>query len=110
MTQAVTKVHRSEVVVIGAGLAGINAALKLEAAGLKVCTLEAQDRVGGRIHSMRQHGGKQEVGGTYIGAGYRRIIDAAKRYDVKLVDVTPMLKFFREQELVLNREIIRQSE
>ena len=110
MTQAVTKVHRSEVVVIGAGLAGINAALKLEAAGLKVCTLEAQNRVGGRVYSMRQHGGKQEVGGTYIGAGYRRIIDAAKRYDVKLVDVTPMLKFFREQELVLNREIIRQSE
>jgi len=110
MTQAVTKDYRSEVIVIGAGLAGINAALKLEAAGLKVCMLEAQNRVGGRVHSMSQHGEKKEVGGTYIGAGYRRIIDAAKRYDVKLVDVTPMLKFFREQELVLNGEIIRQSE
>jgi len=110
MTQAATKSHHSEIVVIGAGLAGINAALKLEAAGLKVCTLEAQNRVGGRVHSMSQRGEKQEVGGTYIGAGYRRIIDAAKKYGVKLVDVTPMLEFFREQELVLNGEIIRQSE
>ena len=56
MTQAVTKDYRSEVIVIGAGLAGINAALKLEAAGLKVCMLEAQNRGGGRGHSMSQHG------------------------------------------------------
>jgi monoamine oxidase len=99
-----------DVLVIGAGLAGLHAALTLEAVGLKVLVLEAQQRVGGRIHSMRQLGGTAEAGGTYIGAGYTRVIDAAQRHGVELMDVTPVLEFFREQDLALDGEIIRQSE
>lgn len=38
-----------DVLVIGAGAAGLAAAAELNAAGLKVCVLEARDRVGGRI-------------------------------------------------------------
>ena len=105
-----TTVHRCEAVVIGAGLAGLNAAVHLQDAGVDVCVIEAQDRVGGRVRSMRELGGNLEAGGTYIGAGYRRVIAAAARHDVKLVDVTPTLKFFREQDLVLDGAIIRQSE
>jgi monoamine oxidase len=99
-----------DVVVIGAGLAGLNAALTLEAAGLDVLVLEAQRRVGGRIHSMRQLGSRAEAGGTYIGAGYARVFDVARRYGVELIDVTPVLEFFREQDLVLGGEIIRQAD
>jgi monoamine oxidase len=99
-----------DVVVIGAGLAGLNAALTLEAAGLDVLVLESQRRVGGRIHSMRQLRVRAEAGGTYIGAGYTRVIAAAQRYGVELVDVTPVLEFFREQDLVLGEEIIRQAD
>jgi monoamine oxidase len=99
-----------DVVVIGAGLAGLHAASILEAAGSRVVVLEAQQRVGGRIHSMRQLGGTAEAGGTYIGAGYARVIGAAARHGVELVDVTPILEFFREQDLALDGEIIRQSE
>ncbi len=99
-----------DVLVIGAGLAGLHAALTLEAVGSKVLVLEAQQRVGGRIHSMRQLGGTAEAGGTYIGAGYARVIGAAERHGVELMDVTPILEFFREQDLVLDGEIIRQSE
>ncbi len=97
-------------VVIGAGLASLTAALRLQAAGVDVQVIEAQNRVGGRIHSMRQLGSNKEAGGTYIGAGYTRVIDTAKRYGVELIDVTSMLKFFREQELVLGDEIIRQAD
>jgi monoamine oxidase len=99
-----------DVVVIGAGIAGLHAALTLEAAGLTVCVLEAQQRVGGRIHSMRQLGNTAEAGGTYIGAGYSRLIGTAERYGVELMDVTPVLEFFREQDLVYRGEIIRQAD
>jgi monoamine oxidase len=99
-----------DVVVIGAGLAGLHAAATLEAAGARVLVLEAQRRVGGRVHSMRQQGGTAEAGGTYIGAGYDRVIAAAQRHGVELMDVTPVLEFFREQDLALDGEIIRQDE
>ena len=102
--------HRSDVVVIGAGLSGLAAALHLEAHGARVQVVEAQERVGGRVHSMRRLGHRQEAGGAYIGAGYRRVIAAAERQGIELADVTPMLAFFREQELVLGGELIRQSE
>jgi monoamine oxidase len=99
-----------DVIVIGAGLGGLHAALTLEAVGMRVLVLEAQQRVGGRIHSMRQQGGTAEAGGTYIGAGYARVIGAAERHGVELMDVTPVLEFFREQDLALDGELIRQSE
>ena len=105
-----TKIHRCDAVVIGAGLAGLNAAVHLQDAGVDVRVVEAQKRVGGRVRSMRELGGNLEAGGTYIGAAYRRVIEAASRHDVRLIDVTPSLKFFREQDLVLDSAIIRQSE
>jgi monoamine oxidase len=99
-----------DVVVVGAGLGGLHAAATLESVGMRVLVLEAQRRVGGRIHSMRQQGGTAEAGGTYIGAGYERVIAAAQRHGVELMDVTPVLEFFREQDLALDGEIIRQAE
>jgi len=99
-----------DVAVVGAGISGLMAALALEAQGLRVRVLEAQDRTGGRIHSMRQLGANAEAGATYIGAGYQRFMALAERFSIPLIDVTPILEFFREQELVLGQEIIRQRE
>ena len=103
-------VHHEQAVVIGAGLAGLAAAVYLEEHGISAQVIEAQSRVGGRVHSMNQHGGNKEAGGTYIGAGYKSVIRAAKNHGIELIDVTPTLEFFREQELVLNGEVIRQSQ
>lgn len=41
------------VIVAGAGLAGLMAARELEAAGARVTVVEARDRVGGRVHTLR---------------------------------------------------------
>jgi phytoene dehydrogenase-like protein len=49
--------HPPPVVVIGAGLAGLAAAVTLHRAGRAVCLLEAGDGVGGRVRSERTAGG-----------------------------------------------------
>jgi monoamine oxidase len=43
----------ADVIVIGAGAAGLAAARGLAAAGRRVIVLEARDRAGGRVHSIR---------------------------------------------------------
>ena len=43
--------EKHDVVIIGAGAAGLAAAKTLSSAGLDVCVLEARDRIGGRIHT-----------------------------------------------------------
>ncbi len=42
----------ADVLVVGAGAAGLAAGRDLGAAGLKVCVIEARDRIGGRIHTL----------------------------------------------------------
>ncbi len=105
-----TRVERCEALVLGAGFAGLAAALRLQQHGVEVRVLEARDRVGGRVRSIRREDGVEEAGGTTIGGGYQSIIGFAERLGIELIDATPMLAFFREQELVLGGQIVRQSE
>ena len=42
-----------DVIIIGAGLAGLSAARHCQAAGLKVIILEANDRTGGRVWTRK---------------------------------------------------------
>jgi monoamine oxidase len=63
-----------DVVVVGAGFAGLAAARRLEADGRSVVVLEARDRVGGRVHQHEfADGTAVEVGGQWIGPGQHRV-------------------------------------
>jgi monoamine oxidase len=55
-----------DVVVIGAGFAGITAARELKNHGYKVVVLEARDRIGGRVWTSELEGHKVELGATWI--------------------------------------------
>ena len=45
-----------DVIIIGAGAAGLSAARMLSRSGKSVCILEARDRIGGRIYTLKDHG------------------------------------------------------
>lgn len=57
----------TDVLVIGAGMAGVSAARALSQGGLRVTVLEGRDRIGGRVHSLRDFGGSPvEAGAEFI--------------------------------------------
>src|SRR4051794_2517716 len=59
---------KADVIVIGAGLAGLTAARKVLAGGHSVVVMEAQNRVGGRTLNEDIGGGEiADLGGTFIG-------------------------------------------
>ncbi len=73
----------ADVVVVGAGLAGLVAARQLAAAGLRPLVLEARERVGGRLLNEELGDGKVvEVGGQWIGPTQERIAALAAELDV----------------------------
>ena len=78
--------HEVDVVVVGAGLAGLAAARALTAAGASVVVLEARDRVGGRTLNHDLGEGKVvEVGGQWIGPTQDRLAALARELGVETI-------------------------
>jgi len=72
----------AEVVVVGAGFAGLSAALALRKAGVPVVVLEARDRVGGRSMAGTLNGYTVDLGGQWIGPAHTRLASLAAAYGV----------------------------
>ncbi len=64
-----------DVVVIGAGVAGLTAANDLRAAGRSVAVLEARDRVGGRLRTDIIEGAMLEIGGQWVSPDQDALIE-----------------------------------
>lgn len=81
---------REPVLIVGAGIAGLTAAHRLRQAGVPVRVFEAQDRVGGRIFSLRHHfadGQVAELGGELIDTGHTHVQALARELGLELDDL-----------------------
>ncbi len=97
---------QSDVIVIGAGLSGLNAALNLEQQGLDVIVIEGRDRVGGRVYSLDNVPGSPEAGANSIVGAYARVRDAAKQFDISLSDQRPRGRLNRERTMALGGKVV----
>jgi monoamine oxidase len=76
----------ADVIVLGAGLSGLNAAMLLESTGARVTVLEARPRVGGRVYTRSDLPGHPEIGANNMTAGYARAVAVARRLNLDLID------------------------
>jgi monoamine oxidase len=75
------------VIVLGAGVSGLQTAWLLEQQGMKVTVLESRAEVGGRVRTLLDQPGYPEMGFNSMGEAYGRGLDAATRSGVEMQEV-----------------------
>src|SRR5947209_1912398 len=78
------------IAIVGAGIAGLNAALTLQDAGLSCSIYEASDRIGGRMHSDAltwADGMVSEWCGEFIDGNHETLHQLIKRFGFRTVDL-----------------------
>lgn len=77
---------RADVIVVGAGAAGVFAMRELQRAGLTAICLEARNRIGGRIFTRRSLARHPiELGAEFVHGGYNVVHRLAAEYGLTLV-------------------------
>ena len=99
-----------DVVVLGAGVSGLNTAWLLEQEGLSVAVLEGRQRVGGRVHTLFEQPGYPEMGFGAMFHGYGRGLATAKRVGVEMVDIRNRMGNGEEPVLVIGGRVIGRAE
>jgi lysine-specific histone demethylase 1 len=116
--QTITSVSgsKAKVIVIGAGIAGLSAALQLERFGIDVTILEARDRVGGRISTFRKGQFVADLGAMVVtGLGGNPLAVIAKQINMQLARIKQKCPLFestgetvpKEKDEMVEREFNR---
>jgi monoamine oxidase len=83
VSAAVRSQRTADVVVVGAGFAGLTAALRIKQKGHSVIVLEARNRVGGRALNRPIGDGEiSERGATFVGPTQNHILELANEFGV----------------------------
>jgi hypothetical protein len=79
----------ADVVIVGAGVAGLAAARRLAAAGATPVVLEARDRVGGRIHTVRDSRTPLpiELGAEFVHGSAPEVVAIARENGLVICDI-----------------------
>ncbi len=95
------------VIIIGAGIGGLSAAIRLAVQGISVTVLEQSDAAGGKMREVRAEGFRWDTGPSVItmrpvleelfAAGGRRLDD-----ELALAPVEPLTRYFYEDGVVLD--------
>ena len=96
--------HEADILIIGAGVAGLAAARELGRAKLRVIVLEARDRIGGRIHTHEGSIFPVELGAEFVHGKPPELLDIAKRADIELNDVPNRHWYFRDGVVATSSE------
>jgi monoamine oxidase len=100
----------TDVLVIGAGLSGLESALQLEELGATVQVIEARQRIGGRVLTLFDRPGHPEAGGAGFGKGYGRILNRARTLELPLVDAGIRRAKFPKMELALDSTVLAREQ
>ncbi len=93
--------QKADVIVVGAGFAGLSAADALVSAERNVLVLEARDRVGGRVEAMAfADGVAMDTGGQFICDEMPNVMALTRRFGLPLVE-TPLNGAFLVQPQAL---------
>ena len=78
-----------DVIIVGAGLAGLQAGRVLRKHGVDFLLLEGAQRAGGRVYTLDDLPGRPEAGGAQIGTNYHALNQVMEELDVKTENVRP---------------------
>ncbi len=89
-----------DVVVVGAGVAGLAAAYHLSGLGYAIGVLEARDRIGGRLYTIRPEGAALpvELGAEFVHGRPREIFDLIGKAGITLYESTGRSRTAQSQQ------------
>ena len=96
----------ADVLVLGAGMAGLAAARRLADAGARVLVLEARDRIGGRLWSLRTPEGRTfDMGASWIhGERGNPLTKLARAFNVETIASPDELRLVDEKQKPLDAD------
>ena len=87
------------VIIVGGGIAGLTAAVELLSLGWRVTILEAKDRLGGRVHTIRNGNTPVELGAEFVHGDDPALRDLIEQAELVTDDVKDQNRVFRDGRL-----------
>ncbi|XP_063372062.1 spermine oxidase-like [Cydia amplana] len=98
-----------DTIVIGLGAAGVTAATTLIRAGRRVLALEAQSRIGGRVHTVPFGNGLIELGAEWIHGNQKsRVFDLTTQHNITTVPQSLIMAPFRSDGSGVDAELVNE--